>query len=179
MLNNHLLKGCMAHEIQQVVMPKEDEKMSFQKHYKKLKCPYVIYGDFVCLTTPSLEGIKGTYQHHKPCGFMLNVVNSIFNEATPYLYRGENCMDRFCSSINKTKEEIMDKMKENGRQSNRKSIKRKSIALYAVVNSTRKTPLKQRQPTAATLWDNIGAPHITNVLKSKCFFITLKSMMLA
>ena len=89
------------------------KKMSFQKHYKKLKCPYVIYGDFECLTTPSSEGIKGTYQHHKPCGFMLNVVNSITNEATPYLYRGEDCMDRFCSTTNKIKEEIMDKMKEN------------------------------------------------------------------
>ena len=112
-LNNHLLKGCMANEIQQIVMPKEDEKMSFQKHYKKLKCPYVIYGDFECLTTPSSDGVKGTYQHHKPCGFMLNVVNSITNEATPYLYRGEDCMDRFCSTINKIKEEIMEKMKEN------------------------------------------------------------------
>ena len=113
LLNNHLIKGCMANEIQQIVMPKEDEKMSFQKHYKKLKCPYVIYGDFECLTTPSSDGIKGTYQHHKPCGFMLNVVNSITNEATPYLYRGEDCMDRFCSTINKIKEEIMEKMKEN------------------------------------------------------------------
>ena len=113
LLNNHLIKGCMAHEIQQIVLPKEDEKMSFQKHYKKLKCPYVIYGDFECFTTPSSDGIKGTYQNHKPCGFMLNVVNSITNEATPYLYRGEDCMDRFCSTINKIKEEIMEKMKEN------------------------------------------------------------------
>ena len=123
LLNNHLINGCMTHEIQQIVLPKEGETMSFQKHYKKLKCPYVVYGDFECLTTPLSEGIKGNehepkplkgaYQHRKPFGFMLNVVNSITNEATPYLYRGEDCMDRFCSTINKIKEEIMDKMKEN------------------------------------------------------------------
>ena len=112
LLTNHLLKGCMAHEIQQIVLPKEGTTMYFQKHYKKLKCPYVIYGDFECLTAPSSEGIKGSYQHHKPCGFMLNVVNSITNEATPYLYRGEDCMDKFCTTINKIKEEIMEKMKE-------------------------------------------------------------------
>ena len=51
----------MAHEIQQTVVPKEDEQMSFQKHYKKLECPFVLYCDFECLTTPSTEGIKGTY----------------------------------------------------------------------------------------------------------------------
>ena len=29
LLNNHLLKGCMANEIQHTEMPKEDEKMCF------------------------------------------------------------------------------------------------------------------------------------------------------
>ena len=126
LLNKHLLDGCMANEVQQTKMPEEDEKMFFKNHYKKLKCPYVIYGDFECLTTPTTEGIKGTYdndscpkplkgtyQHHQPCGFMLNVVSSITNEATPYLYRGEDCMERFCITINKIKNEIMEKMKEN------------------------------------------------------------------
>ena len=75
LLNKHLINGCVTHETQQTVMPKEDEKMSCQKQYKKLKCPY---GDFECLTTPLSEGIestyvnengpkplKGAYQHHK------------------------------------------------------------------------------------------------------------------
>ena len=45
--------------------------------------------------------------------FMLNVVNSVTNEATPYLYRGEDCMEKFCLTANKIKEEIMEKTKEN------------------------------------------------------------------
>ena len=85
--------------------------MKFKNHYKKLKAPYVIYGDFECLTAHSKEGIKVTYQHHKPSGFMLNVVNSITNEMTPYLYRGEDCMNKFCDTMNKIREEVMDKMK--------------------------------------------------------------------
>ena len=100
----------MANEVQAIEMPEEKEKMSFQKHYKKLKCPYVIYGDFECLTTLTNEGIKGTYQNHIPSGFMLNVVNSITGEAKPYLYRGEDCMDVFCKTMNEIREEIFDVM---------------------------------------------------------------------
>ena len=67
LLQNHLLKGCMANEVQTIEMPEEKEKMSFQKHYKKLKCPYVIYGDFECLTALSNEGLKGTYGEALSC----------------------------------------------------------------------------------------------------------------
>ena len=37
LLQSHLLKGCMANEVQSIEMPEEKEKMCFQKHYKKLK----------------------------------------------------------------------------------------------------------------------------------------------
>ena len=87
-------------------MPEKD-KTFFKNHYKKLKCPYVIYGDIECLTTQTDEGIKGTYQEHKPSGFMLNVVNSITDECKPYLYRGEDCMEKFCETMNEIREEIM------------------------------------------------------------------------
>ena len=110
LLTNHLTKGCLANEVQSTQMPKEHEKMQFKHHYKKLKAPYVIYGDFECLTAKSDEGIKGTYQHHQPSGFMLNVVNSITNEMTPYLYRGEDCMNKFCDTMNKIREDVFDKM---------------------------------------------------------------------
>ena len=110
LLTNHITKGCLANEVQSTQMPEENEKMQFKNHYKKLKAPYVIYGDFECLTAHSKEGIKGTYQHHKPSGFMLNVVNSLTNEMTPYSYRGEDCMDKFCDTMNKIREEVMDKM---------------------------------------------------------------------
>ena len=92
LFTNHTTKGCLANEVQSTKTPEENEKMHFKNHYKKLKAPYVIYGDFECLTAHSKKGIKGCYQHHKPAGFMLNVVNSITHEMTPYLYRGEGTM---------------------------------------------------------------------------------------
>ena len=95
LLDKHIEKGCMAIEGQNIKLPKKGEYFEFEKYNTKLKCPFVIYGDFECLTTPSSDGIKGTYQHHKPCGYMLNVKNSIDNSCQPYLYRGEDCMDKF------------------------------------------------------------------------------------
>ena len=100
----------MANEVQKTEMPKNEEKMFFKNHYKKLRCPYVIYGDFECLTTLSNEGLKGTYQNHKPSGFMINVVNSITDEVKPYLYRGEDCMNVFCDKMNEIRDDIMYKM---------------------------------------------------------------------
>ena len=92
--------------------------MVFKNHYKKLKAPFVIYADFECLTTRtgtvSTKEVKtDKYQHHRPCGFMINVVNSIDGSSKPFLYRGEDCMDVFIQNIIEVKDEVMEKMKEN------------------------------------------------------------------
>ena len=53
-------------------------------HFQKLRCPFVVYADFPCLTE-ELKTAKGdemktyNYQEHKPCGFMLNLVNAVDN----------------------------------------------------------------------------------------------------
>ena len=89
----------MAVEGQTIEMPKFDPEkpdkffVKFKNHFKKLKAPFVIYADFECLTTKtgtvSTKPIKtDKYQHHRPCGFMINVVNSIDGSNEPYLYRG-------------------------------------------------------------------------------------------
>ena len=99
----------MANEIQHTELPEEGTTMNFEKHFKKLKAPFVIYGDVECLTTETSDGIKGTYpmqpkgaypmqpkgayQNHKPSGYTLNLVNAYSGEMKPFLYRGEDCMD--------------------------------------------------------------------------------------
>ena len=127
----HLEKGCMASEGQQTKMPNKDTYIEFEKHNTKLPCPFVIYGDFECLTTNSNTGIKGTYgtegalrcsgsnaprgtyQEHKPCGYMLNVVSRIDNTCQPYLYRGEDCMKKFVEQLTEIKKDIFEKMNVN------------------------------------------------------------------
>ena len=80
LLDEHNEKGCMAVEGQQIEMPDESDTMVFKNQYKKLKAPLVIYADFECLTTRtgtvSTKEVK-TDQHHRPCGFMINVINAI------------------------------------------------------------------------------------------------------
>ena len=109
-LDKHLEKGCMAIEGQQIKLPQKGSFIEFDKYNTKLECPFVIYGDFECLTVESEDGIKGTYQHHKPCGFMLNVVDRINKKSTPYLYRGEDCMDKFVAQLSLIRQDIFEKM---------------------------------------------------------------------
>ena len=118
LLEEHNEKGCMAVEGQKVEMPKEDQTMVFKNHYKKLKAPFVIYAEFECLTTRtgtiSTKEVKtDKYQHHRLCGFMINVVSSIDGSAKPFLYRGEDCMNVFVKKTIEVKDKIMNRMREN------------------------------------------------------------------
>ena len=67
----HLENGCMASEGQQTKMPDKDIDIEFEKNNAKLPRPFV--------TTGSTNGANGTYQEHKPFGFMVNVVSRIDN----------------------------------------------------------------------------------------------------
>ena len=98
LLNSHLIKGCMANEIQHTELREEGT--------------FVIYGDFECLTTETSDGIKGTYQCHKPIGYMLNLVNAYSGEMKPFLYRGEDCIDKFCDNLNNIRDDVMEQMKK-------------------------------------------------------------------
>ena len=116
-LNKHYEKGCMEVEGQQIEMPTPDEKLKFKHHFKKLRCPFVIYADFECLTEelkqPEDDEIKTyKYQEHKPCGFMLNLVNAVVNTNQEFLYRGDDAVDVFCKKINEIRHEIKEKMQE-------------------------------------------------------------------
>ena len=118
LLNKHYKNGCMEVEGQQIVMPEPHEKMKFKHHFKKLRCPFVIYADFECLTEevakPTDETIKTyNYQEHKPCGFMLNMVNAVDGTNYEYLYRGADAVDVFCNKLNELRDEIKERMLEN------------------------------------------------------------------
>ena len=118
LLNTHYENGCLAVEGQIIEMPEADETIEFKHHYKKLKAPFVIYADFECLTTKT-GSVNTTmnntekYQHHRPCGFMLNVVNSIYGTSGQHLYRGEDCMEVFAKKLMEIKNNILESMKEN------------------------------------------------------------------
>ena len=118
LLNKHYEKGCMEVEGQQIEMPTPDEKLTFKHHFKKLRCPFVIYADFECLTEelkkPEDDEIKTyNYQEHKPCGFMLNLVDAVDHTNHEFLHRGADAVDVFCHKINEIRDEIKERMQKN------------------------------------------------------------------
>ena len=152
LLNKHYEKGCMEVEGQQIEMPTPDEKLKFKHHFKKLRCPFVIYADFECLTEelkkPEDDEIKTyNYQEHKTCGFMLNLVNAVDNTNQEFLYRGDDAVDVFCNKINEIRDEIKEKMKENREiqmtDEDKKNLKLLLTALYVVINL--RTPIRRRK----------------------------------
>ena len=90
-------------------MLKEGGQIYFKNQTRKSEAPYVMYADFECLTMecsskiykPIDPNISYTekYQHHKPCGYKVNVVNRITNESESYLYRGSDCMEHFVKNM--------------------------------------------------------------------------------
>ena len=56
----------------------------------------MIQRDFEYFTAPSNEDIKGTYQNHKSCGFILNIANNMRNKIFCSFYRDEeDYMEKF------------------------------------------------------------------------------------
>ena len=104
----------MEVEGQQKEMPTTDEKPKFKHHFKKLRCPFVVYADFQCLTE-ELKKAEGdemktyNYQEHKPCGFMLNLVNAVDNTNHEFLSRGADAVDVFCNKGNEIRDAINEK----------------------------------------------------------------------
>ena len=69
--------------------------------------------NFECLTTNPKHGIIGTYQEHKPCGYMLNVVRRIDKHANWHLHRGEDLMKQFVDKMTELKNDVFEKMNVN------------------------------------------------------------------
>ena len=104
LLDQHNENGCMAVEGQKVVMPKFDPTkpdkffIRFKHHYKKLKAPFKNWNG------EHQRNKTDKYQHHRPCRFMINVVNSIDGASEPFLYRGEDCIDVFVNKMIEVKD---------------------------------------------------------------------------
>ena len=106
---------------QSVTMPDKGQHIKFKNYNNQFKCPFVIYGDFECLTTrtcvmskPIVQDTKTIkYQNHKPSGYKLNVANSIDNTNKAYIYRGYDCMEHFYETIKNIEKEIMAELKIN------------------------------------------------------------------
>ena len=97
-------------------MPKPGETIEFKNHEKSMRVSFVIYADFEAVTekidsaTPNPEkSYTEKYQKPKPSGFCYYVKKEgIENYAEPVVYRGEDCVQKFCEMIEEEVKEIAE-----------------------------------------------------------------------
>ena len=89
-------------------MLSEDTKMlEFNQYHKSYKAPVVIYADLGSLTE-KIDGCKNNPENsfttkvgkHIPSGFSMSTISSFKNiENRHDVYRGKDCMKKFCESL--------------------------------------------------------------------------------
>ena len=113
MLNEHI-EVCKENSACKIEVPKPGETIEFKNSKKSMRVPFVIYADFEAVTekidsaTPNPEkSYTEKYQKHTPSGFCYYVKkDGTKNYASPVVYRGEDCVEKFCTMIEEEVKEI-------------------------------------------------------------------------
>ena len=91
-----------------VIMPSKDIKMfEFNRYQKSDKVPFIIYVDLGCLIE-KIDACKNNPENpsttkvreHIPSGFSRSIISSFRRIAKKHdVYRGKDCMKKFCESL--------------------------------------------------------------------------------
>ena len=108
------IEVCKENSACKIEVPKPGEIIEFKNHKKSLRVPFVIYADFEAVTekidsaSPNPEkSFTEKYQKHTPSGFCYYVKkDGTENYAEPVVYRGEDCVEKFCTMIEEEVKEI-------------------------------------------------------------------------
>ena len=112
-LNEHR-EICQSKYECKAELPEPGETISFKNFKKSMRVPFVIYADFEAVTekidsaAPNPEkSYTEKYQKHTPSGFCYYVKkDDEENYAEPVVYRGKDCVQKFCSMIEEEVKEI-------------------------------------------------------------------------
>ena len=113
-------------------MPSEkDDILEFNQYMKSDKMPHIIYADMESLIKKidwcanNLENSSTTkIGEHYPCGYSMSTIwefHHIENKHT--LYRGKDCMKKFCESLREHAKNITDFEKKKNVTVNKRRIK--------------------------------------------------------
>ena len=102
---------CEDKDFCSVIMPPEDTKiLEFNQHQKSDKAPFIIYADLECIIE-KIDGCKNNSENsshtkvseHTPSGFSMSTILSFKSiESHHDVYRGKDCMKKFCESLRTT-----------------------------------------------------------------------------
>ena len=110
-------KLCKNTDFCGIVMPSEKDKiLELNQYMKPDKMPYIFYGDMESLIkkidgcTNNPENVSTTkVDEHIPCGYSMSTIwvfDHIENKHT--LYRGKDCMKKFCGPLREHAKNIID-----------------------------------------------------------------------
>ena len=112
-LNEHI-EICKENSACKIEVPKPGETITFKNFNKSMRVPFVIYADFEAITEKKDSATSNPeklytekYQKHTPSGFCYYVkCEGEENYAEPVVYRGEDCVQKFCEMIEEEVKEI-------------------------------------------------------------------------
>ena len=105
---------CKENSACKIEVPKTGETITFKNFNKSMSVPFEIHADFEAITekidsaTPNPEkSYTEKYQKQTPSGFCYHVkCEGEENYAEPVVYRGEDCVQKFCEMIEEEVKEI-------------------------------------------------------------------------
>ena len=112
---------CDNNDYCHVEMPtKDNSKLKYNHGEKSLKALFTIYADLECLlikeqscqNNPN-ESYTETKAKHEPSGYSLSLISSFDSKETIHnVYRGRDCIKRFCSDLKELATKIIMKKKK-------------------------------------------------------------------
>ena len=104
-------KLCENKDFYNVIMPSGDTKiLEFNQYQKSDKAPFIIYADLKCMIE-KIDGCKNNPENssttkvseHIPSGFSMYAISSFRSIENKHdVYRGKDCMKKFCESLRST-----------------------------------------------------------------------------
>ena len=98
-------KGYEDKDFCNVTMPSEDTKILEVNQYQKSDtAPFIIYADLECIIA-KIDGCKNNPENssktkvskHVPSGFLMSTISSFRSIENKHdVYRGKDCMEKFC-----------------------------------------------------------------------------------
>ena len=100
-----------------IVIPSEKDKiLEFHQYTKSYKMPYIIYADIESLIK-KIDGCPNNPEsslttkigEHVPCGYSISTIWGFYHiEEKHTLYRGKDCMEKFCTSFREHAKNTID-----------------------------------------------------------------------
>ena len=101
-------------------MPEKGKNtLQFANYQRQMKAPFIIYADCesiiekmdTCMPAPGASSTTQT-EIHKPCGFSFIAVRSDGEVVKDFLYRVEDCVQRFLTALVATESELRESLKQ-------------------------------------------------------------------